>query len=164
LGAQSRGQQLDSTLQFFAPLVGPIWVGQYVESPEEAHIQHIVQWQAMLGGKVVKKVKAVATLDFCEVSLHYWDPGNERVTFVSVTNRGQVATGSVRQDSGHMVLSGDRAVGASFVLSFAVLPDGRLQDRYFNVVDGSLKQGHLIEYSAESGEQARKALECEIKQ
>jgi hypothetical protein len=138
------------------------WIGRYVDSPKEAHIQHVVRWHAMLSGKVVKKVKAVAALDFCEVSLYYWDARDDQVAFVSLTNRGQVAHGSVKPDSGHIVLSGSRATGAPFVLSFAMLADGTLQDRFFNVIDGSLRLGHLIQYTTDSGEAVGSALGCEF--
>ncbi len=83
---------------------------------------------------------------------------------MSLTNRGQLAYGSVKPDSGYIVLSGSRATAGPFVSSFAVLPDGLLQDRFFNVIDGDLQQGHLIEYRADSGEGAGEALGCEFKQ
>jgi hypothetical protein len=162
LCSEAQAQQADSTLRLFAPLMGRTWAGRYADSPEESHIQHVVRWQAMLGGRVVKKVKAVAALDFCQVSFYYWDARDDQVAFVSLTNRGQVAHGSVKSDSGHVVLSGSRATGAPFMLSFRVLADGTLQDRFFNVTDGNLRQGHLIEYMADSSEAVGRALECEV--
>ena len=161
---EAQPQELDSTLQFLAPLLGQTWVGHYVESPEDAHLQHVVRWQAILGGKVVKKVKAVAAIDFCEVSLYYWDAEVSQVSFMSLTNRGQQTHGTVRLDDGRIVMSGDRPDGRSFVLSFEILADGRLRDKFFNVIEGDLQQGHLIEYTPKPGAEYNEALRCEYEQ
>jgi hypothetical protein len=161
---EAQPQELDSALQFLAPLLDQTWVGHYVDSPEDAHLQHVVRWQAILGGKAVKKVKAVAAVDFCEVSLYYWDAEVSQVSFMSLTNRGQQTHGTVRLDDGRIVMNGDRPDGRPFVLSFEILADGRLRDKFFNVIEGDLQQGHLIEYTPESGEEYEEALRCEYEQ
>ena len=161
---EAQPQELDSTLQYLAPLLGQTWVGHYVDSPEDAHLEHIVRWEAILDGKVVKKVKAVPAVDFCEVSLYYWDTEAEQVSLMSLTNRGQHTHGTVRLDDARIVMNGDRPDGRSFVLSFEILADGRLRDKFFNVIEGDLQQGHLIEYTAEAGREFDEALQCESKQ
>jgi hypothetical protein len=83
---------------------------------------------------------------------------------MSLTNRGQQTHGTVRLDDGRIVMNGDRPDGRPFVLSFEILADGRLRDKFFNVIEGDLQQGHLIEYTPESGEEYEEALRCEYEQ
>ena len=145
------GQELDSRLEFLAPLVGLDWVGHFVGSADST-LTHRVRWETILDGRAVKRVKTVPQAGFATEGDYFWDWAQSRVAFVSVSNRGQVTHGTVSTDEGRIVCRGawENADGRhEFALTLEILPDGRLQDRYYNVMNGERHPGHLIEYAAE---------------
>jgi hypothetical protein len=146
-----QGQDLDPRLEFLAPLIGTDWVGHFVGSADST-LTHRVRWEAILDGRAVRRVKTVPQAGFATEGYYFWDWERGQVTFVSVSNRGQVTHGIVSTDEGRIVLRGvwrDGEGPHEFVLTLEVLADGRLRDRYENVIDGKRTPGHLIEYSAE---------------
>ncbi|UCC71378.1 MAG: hypothetical protein JSV86_13400 [Gemmatimonadota bacterium] len=148
---RAQAQELDANLSFLKPLLGTTWVGRYVPSDED-DVTHVVHWEAILSGKAVRKTKRVPELNFAEENLYYWDWEENAVVFAGVTNRGQVLRGTIYKEEGLIVLRGawtDDETSHEFALTLEVLPDGRLQDKYYNIVDGAWQQGHLIDYRRE---------------
>jgi hypothetical protein len=144
-------QELGGRLEFLAPLLDKDWVGRFVGSSDST-LTHHARWTAIMDGRAVKRVKTVPQAGFADEGYYYWDWERGEVAFISVSNRGQVTQGTVSTDEGHIILRGvwrDDEGPHEFVLTLEVLPDGRLQDRYDNVVDGKRTPGHRIEYSAE---------------
>lgn len=149
--SEGQGQELDSRLKFLAPLVGRDWVGHFVGSADST-LTHRVRWEAILDGRAVKRVKTVPQANFTDEGYYFWDWEHSQVAFVSLSNRGQVTHGTVSADEVRIVCRGkweDADGQHEFALTLEVLPDGRLRDRYENVIDGKRTPGHLIEYSAE---------------
>lgn len=145
-----QSQELDSRLEFLAPLVDKEWVGHFVGSSDST-LTHNARWTAILDGQAVRRVKTVPQAGFTDEGYYFWDWERGHVAFISVSNRGQVTRGTVSTDAGRIVLRGvwqDGEGPHEFVLTLEVLPDGRLQDRYDNVINGERRPGHLIEYSA----------------
>jgi hypothetical protein len=148
--SEVRGQALDARLEFLAPLIGADWVGHFVGS--DSTLTHRVRWEAIVGGQAVKRAKTVPEAGFATEGYYFWDWERGQVAFISVSNRGQVTRGVVSSDEGRIVLRGswwDSDGPHEFVLTLEVLPDGRLRDRYENVINGKRTPGHLNEYSAE---------------
>lgn len=148
--SDARGQELDARLEFLAPLINRTWVGHFV-GPADSTLTHRVRWEPILDGKAVRRTKLVPEASFADDGYYFWDWEAGQVAFLSVGNRGQVTRGFVVREEGRVVLRGawrdDRSVH-EFALTLEVLPDGKLEDRYYGVANGEWTPGHLIIYSA----------------
>ncbi len=76
----------------FEPLLG-MWEGGFVDPPVEGPI-HEVKWEAILGGKAVRRIKTVSG-DPLQVSLYFKDPQREEVEFLTLSSLGHVSRGVV---------------------------------------------------------------------
>ena len=144
------GQELDGRLEFLAPIINRTWVGHFVGSADST-LTHRVRWEPILDGKAVRRTKSVPEAGFADDGYYFWDWEAGQVAFISVGNRGQVTRGFVASEEGRAVLRGawrDANGIHEFALTLKVLPDGKLEDRYYRVANGEWTQGHLIIYSA----------------
>ena len=142
--------KLSDHLAFLQPLIGKAWLGHY-DNPEDAHFDHHIVWDPILEGQAVRATKEVPELNFTMETTYYWDPKKEEVNFLSVTNRGQLSSGIVYGTEGRIILLGtniEASGNREFKLSFEVLADGTLEDRFFLKINEKWKQRHLIQYSA----------------
>jgi hypothetical protein len=144
---------LSEHLQFFEPLLGRKWIGHYTDE-ETAHFEHAVRWESAYGGNVVRMVKRVDELDFAMETLYYWEPDSSRVTYVTVTNRGQVSTGTAAARGDTILLLGEDITAdgrAPYRYTFFVSDDGSLEDRFFRPAGEGWTERHLIRYEVVSG-------------
>ena len=93
LPASADAGALSDHLLFLSPLVAREWVGHYTDE-ETAHFIHALRWESVFGGNVVRMTKQVEELDFAMETLYYWNADSAHVAYVTVTNRGQVSTGT----------------------------------------------------------------------
>lgn len=144
-------QDWDEHLLPFRALTGKAWTGHFVGSSDSTLV-HVVDWQSILGAKVVKSKKEVASLDFTMETYYFWDWEKEKVSFLQLTSRGIFSRGTVAFDEDKITLLGVgvRPNGvAEFKQTFAVRADGALEDLFYSKEDGRWRQGHLIEYTRE---------------
>jgi hypothetical protein len=142
---------LDHHLSILKPLIDRDWVGHYVGSAD-SNLTHMIHWEMILDGKAVKKTKSVPDADFVGETFFYWDESKGAVAFLSLNNRGRVSWGVLGESLGRVVEHGIHVVKGDtteYKISFEVLPDGRLRDVFERMVDGSWRQGHVIEYEAQ---------------
>lgn len=143
-------QELDARLEFLAPLINRTWIGHFVGSADST-LTHRVRWDAILDGQAVRRTKFVPEVGFADDGYYFWDWETGQVAFLSVGNRGQVTRGFVVSEEGRVVLRGtwrDAHGVHDFALTLEIMPDGRLEDRYYNIANGERTAGHLIVYSA----------------
>lgn len=142
-------EEIDEHLLMLAPLVGDKWVGHFVNSPDSGLV-HVVQWEPILDGKVIKSTKEVATLDFAMETYYFWDWQEERMSFLQLTSRGVFSRGTVAFEEGKITLSGTGVRPKSvseFRQTFEIQADGTLQDYFYRKENGEWRAGHLIEYT-----------------
>ncbi len=148
-GSNVSGEEASDPLGFLSDLTGRVWLGHY-SNPEDAHYNHVVRWSAALDGKAVRVEKKVSELNFEMETIFFWDPEIEKISFVSLTNRGQVSRGTAAKEDGTLVLLGaSKAEGDSrdFKMSYCLMPDGTLEDRFFIKKGEEWQQRHLIRYN-----------------
>lgn len=134
-------------VELFRPLLGR-WEGGFVDPPVEGPV-HVVEFEAMLGGTAVRRVKWVSSDDPLQESLYFKDPRGATVRFLTLSSLGYVSRGRVSREGDRIVVEGTQVGPDSSDLvrvTFEITPDGTLQDRFFGLVDGVWTQRHLIEY------------------
>jgi len=142
---------LDEHLLLLQPLMGKTWIGHY-DGPSDSELEHAIHWAPILGGKVVKSTKQVASLDFSMETFYFWDWEKEAVSFLRLTSRGIFSRGTVSVDEGGVTLlgMGIRPNGVSeFKQTFVIRAGGTLEDYFYRKEDGRWEQGHLIKYARE---------------
>ena len=142
----------EDPLSIFKPIAGKVWLGHYDDS-ETSHFNHLMKWTPILEGKAIRARKEVPELDFSMETLFYWDPGEKKIRYVSLTNRGQLSEGVVSREDGAIVMVGmSREAGGNreYKMTVKLLKDGSVEDRFFLKRDGQWHQGHLIKYSITS--------------
>lgn len=141
---------LSEHLAFFDPLVQGEWVGHYSDE-ETAHFEHVVRWESVHDGHVVRMVKKVDELDFAMETLYYWDPDVTCVSYVTVTNRGQVSTGRAAAEGDTIELLGHDLTPdgqVDYRYTFYVKDDGVLEDRFYRPDGDRWEERHLILYES----------------
>ena len=109
----------------------------------------MISWEPILDGTAVRCTKQVPALDFKMETTYYWDSASNSIVFVSLTNRGQMSSGTVHSDDDRFVLlrsDGETDAVRDSKYTFEVRPDGVLEDRFFLDKGQGWTQGHLIEY------------------
>jgi hypothetical protein len=146
MSAAAQGQEPGENLEFMHRLLGKTWVGHY-SNPEDAHYVHVMEWAPVLGGSSIRLSKRVDELAFEMETTYYWDPLEQQVAFVSLTNRGQLSEGVVKAEDGAVVLYGDMIEEGgtrAFKTTYSLQEDGSLEDRFFLKTGDQWKQRHLI--------------------
>jgi hypothetical protein len=142
-------QELDEHLLLLEPLTGVTWVGHFVESPDSGLI-HVVRWEPVLNGAVIRSTKEVTTLNFRMETLYFWDWEKEEISFLQLTSRGFFSRGTVAIVEDKMTLSG-RSIRPNSVVefkqTFEIRPDRTLHDYFYHRADGEWKLGHRIVYT-----------------
>jgi hypothetical protein len=142
-------QVVDEHLLLLEPLTGVTWVGHFVESPDSGLI-HVVRWEPVLNGAVIRSTKEVTTLNFRMQTLYFWDWETEEISFLQLTSRGILSRGTVAIAEDKMTLSG-RSIRPNSVVefkqTFEIRPDGTLHDYFYQRADGELELGHRIVYT-----------------
>jgi hypothetical protein len=142
-------RKLDSRFDFLEPVIGKRWTGRYVPTEPDEQFDHVISWESILDGRAARCTKTVAALDFEMETTYYRNPASDSIVFVSLTNRGQMSSGTVDSEDGRFVLlgsDGGAAAARDSKQTFEVRPDGVLQDRFFLDEGQGWTQGHLIEY------------------
>lgn len=142
------GQEPVDILSMFRPLIGRTWAGHFVGS-SDSELKHVIRWEKILNGSVVKSTKTVAALDFQMETYFYWDWEKEHIAFLQLTSRGIFSRGTAGFINGKIELSGTgiKPNGVSeFKQTFEIKSDGSLKDYYYRKENGEWLQGHLIEY------------------
>ena len=142
---------LSEHLQFLRPLVGRAWVGHYADA-ETAHFVHVLKWESVHGGSSLRMIKKVEELDFAMETLYYWDAHSSNVAYVTVTNRGQVSTGTaVAQGDTIQLLGQDLTAEGQmgYRYTFYVTDEGILEDRFYRPAGDGWEERHLIRYELE---------------
>jgi hypothetical protein len=146
-------QEFDEHLLMLRPLAGETWVGHFVNSSDSGLV-HVIRWEPILNGKVVKSTKEVAALDFTMETYYFWDWEKENISFLQLTSRGIFSRGTVTLDEAKITLSGRgiRSKSVSgFKQTFEIQSDGKLQDCFYRKNNDEWVQGHLIEYAKRGG-------------
>jgi hypothetical protein len=141
-------QELNEHLQMLRPLTGVTWVGHFTESSDSGLV-HIVRWESVLNGAVVRSTKEVTALNFRMETLYFWDWEKETISFLQLTSRGIFSRGTVEFAEDKATLSGriTRPNGVSeFKQTFKIQPDGTLHDYFYRKEDGQWVRGHFIVY------------------
>jgi hypothetical protein len=141
-----RAQEISPEMDMFRPFLGATWAGHFSD-PQNAHFTHVVEWEPVLEGRCVRLTKHVDELSFRMEILYYWDPGEQHVAFLSLTNRGQLSKGVAEQEGGLVVLYGEsitKEARTPFKQSFEVREDGVLEDRFYGKPGGEWQERHLI--------------------
>jgi len=142
-------QEVDEHLLLLEPLTGVTWVGHFVESPDSGLV-HVVRWDPVLNGAVIRSTKEVTTLSFRMETLYFWDWEEEEISFLQLTSRGIFSRGTVAIAEDKVTLSG-RSVRpnsvSEFRQTFEIRPDGTLHDYFYRKDDGEWKLGHRIVYT-----------------
>ncbi len=146
-------ETLAPELEFLRPLLGPPRVGSYIDSAP-GELEMTVQWEVAHGGHVVRFTKSVPEAAFTSETLYYWDMVDGRVVFVSVSSRGIMSRGEVREERGSIVLVGvetwaDQDI--EFRLTFTALPGRTIRDVYERFEGEDFVPGHVIEYRLQPG-------------
>jgi len=151
---------LSEHLRFLEPLIGQEWVGHYTDE-EAAHFIQELRWESICGGHVVRLSKEVEELDFTMETLYYWNADSSHVAYVTVTNRGQVSTGTVAALGDTIELLGQDLTAEgqmAYRYTFCIVGDGVLEDRFYRPTGDGWEERHLIRYelrsSTESAEPA----------
>jgi hypothetical protein len=142
-------QELDEHLLMLQPLTGFTWGGHFVESSDSGLV-HVVRWEPILNGNVIRSTKEVTALNFRMETLYYWDWEKETISFLQLTSRGIFSRGTVALAENRITLLGRgiRPDGISeFKQTFEIRPDGTLQDCFYRRDDGEWVQGHQIVYT-----------------
>jgi hypothetical protein len=79
-------QELDEHLLLLKPLTGVTWLGHFVESPDSGLV-HVVRWEPILDGAVIRSTKEVTTLNFRMETLYFWDWEKEEISFLQLTSK-----------------------------------------------------------------------------
>lgn len=146
---QSVTRELDPRFDFLEPVIGKRWTGRYIPAEPDEHFDHRISWEPILDGTAVRCRKQVAALDFEMETTYYWDATSNSIVFVSLTNRGQMSSGTVQSEGDRFVLLGSGGTAdavRNFKHTFEVRPDGVLHDRFFLDEGQRWMQGHLVEY------------------
>jgi hypothetical protein len=142
-------QELDEHLLLLEPFARYTWVGHFVESPDSGLV-HVVRWEPVLNGAVIKSTKEVTTLNFRMETLCFWDWEKGEISFLQLTSRGIFSRGTVAIAEDKMTLTGRsiRPDGAvEFKQTFEIRPDGTVHDYFYQRDDGEWKLGHRIVYT-----------------
>jgi len=141
-------------LELLRPLLGPPRVGSYIDSAP-GELEMTVQWEPVHDGNAVRFTKTVPEADFSMETLYYWSQLEDRIGFLTISNRGSIARGDVRRDEdGSIVLSGLEASvdhETEFRTTFTVLPDGTVRDVFERFEERRFVRGHVIEYRLHGG-------------
>ncbi len=132
----------------FEPFLNRTWVGHFVDSPD-SNLTHILRWESILDGQAIRKIKEVPEVDFSMEALVYIDPESGDLAYLSVNSRGGVAQGTFTVEDGVLVQHGTQRHAAGVIATkytFAILPDGRLEDLFLHETAGPWRQGHKIHY------------------
>ena len=142
-------QELDEHLLLLEPLTGVTWVGHFVESSDSGLV-HLVRWESVLNGAVIRSTKEVRSLNFRMETLYFWDWEKETISFLQLTSRGIFSRGSVAFAENKITLSG-RSIRpnsvSEFKQTFEIRPDGTLHDYFYHRDTGEWKLGHRIVYT-----------------
>jgi len=147
------GQELDEHLHVLRPFTEMTWVGHYVESSDSGLV-HVVRWEPILNGSVIRSTKEVTALSFRMETLYFWDWEKETIAFLQLTNRGTFSRGTAELVENRVTLFG-RGIQpnsvSEFKQTFEIQPDGTLHDHFYRREDGEWVQGHKIVYTGEKG-------------
>ena len=141
-------RELSEHLRFLEPLLDREWVGHYTDE-ETAHFIHVLRWELVHGGHVVRMTKQVEELGFAVETLYYWDPDSSNVAYVTVTNRGQVSTGTAVAQGDTIELLGQDLTAdgqVAYRYAFYITGDGILEDRFSRRTGDGWEERHLIRY------------------
>ena len=144
-------QELDEHLLLLEPLTGITWVGRFVESPDSGLV-HVVRWEPVLNGAVIRSIKEVTTLNFEMETLYFWDWEREEISFLQLTSRGIFSRGTIETAEDKITLTGVSVRPNSvteFKQTFEIRPDGTLHDYFYRKDDGEWRLGHRIVYTSQ---------------
>jgi len=136
--------EVDDHLAVLQHLVGKTWTGKLDEIELTKRIEPI------LGAMALRERTEAPALDYSDETIFYWDPEKEEIALFKVTSRGHVIRGTVRVESGLVVLEGEavRPDGtARYRRTFDLKADGTLVDLYYNLEGQEWIEAHHIEYT-----------------
>ncbi len=154
LAVFAMGQQLVAPLAAFEPLVGTSWIGRFTSSPAPP-FDHLIEWEAILDGQVIRWSKRVEAVGFAMETFFYWDRELEAVAFTQLTSNGIHGKGVAEIEDGMIVLVGVAMQtwgSVEFRQTFEFMPDGTLEDRYYSRAGMSWSPEHVIVYQTTSEE------------
>ena len=148
VAAGAAAQEPIDEMAIFEPLLGSAWAGRFQDS-SAPQVDHVVEWNTILDGQVVRWSKRVDALGFEMETTFYWDRELAVVTFVQLASSGVHGQGTAWMEEGRLVLSGvsGQTSGAvEFRQTFEILADGTLEDRYFRRAGDAWAPQHVIVY------------------
>jgi len=144
----SMAQELVDELAMFEPLVGTAWSRRF-QDHWVTQSEHVIEWEATVGGQVVRWSKRVEELGFSMETFFYWDSAAGRVAFVQFASNGNHGEGVVETEGRVLVLIGTSKRGSTsmeFKQTFEIVEDGTLEDRYFSRAGDGWAAEHVIVY------------------
>ncbi len=141
-------QELAEPLAPFGALLGTSWVGRFTSSPAPP-FDHLIEWKAILDGRVVQWTKRVEAVDFSMETFFYWDAELGAVAFTQLTSNGVHGKGVVEFENGVVVLVGVAMQTwglVEFRQTFEIMEDGTLEDRYYTRHGSEWSPEHVIVY------------------
>ena len=153
LAAAAASRELAEPLTAFEALVGASWIGRFTSSPAP-QFDHLIEWEAILGGQVVQWTKRVDAVDFSMETFFYWDTELGAVAFTQLTSNGIHGKGVVEFEDGLIALVGVAMQSwglVEFRQTFEIMSDGTLEDRYYSRVGTNWSPEHVIVYSLRPG-------------
>lgn len=149
MAVASLAQELIDDPAIFEPLVGTTWSGRF-QDHRVTQAEHVIEWNAILGGQVVRWSKRVEELGFSMETFFYWDSAIGTLAFVQFASNGNHGEGVVEMEDRTLVLIGismHAAGSMGFKQTFEIMEDGALEDRYFRRAEDGWAPQHVIIYS-----------------
>ena len=135
-------------LAVFEPFANSTWVGRF-QDPRAPRVDHVIEWNAILDGQVVRWTKYVEALGFSMETTFYWDWEIAAVSFVQLASNGSHAQGVAMAEGDRLVLLGVSAQplgSVEFRQTFEIMADETLEDRYYRRAGEGWAPQHVIVY------------------
>lgn len=113
-------------------------------------VETSMRFEVALDGVAVRRITAARAIGYSDETLIYWDPHKEEFAFFEVTNRGHIARGVVVAEQ-HVYTFRGQYIKPEGITEFrntlTLLPDGGVQDEWYNLRDGAWELGHSVRCS-----------------
>jgi hypothetical protein len=147
--AAQAGTALNENLKFLAPMLHKNWAGD-MKSPDGKQTFKVgISCEPIWNGEVIKYSRSNPERNTFSEGYFYWDVGEKKIIFLSVSNRGGAMKADVSKEDGKISLKGSTTIQNrtfDFRNTFEFTADGNMVDRWFQNASGSWQPGHVIEF------------------
>ena len=147
--AAQDGTALNENLKILEPLLHKNWAGDMKSPDGKRTFKVSLSCEPIWNGEVIKYSRSNPDRNTFSEGYFYWDVNEEKITFLSVSNRGGAMKADVSKEDGKISLKGSTTIQNrtfDYRNTFEFTSDGKMIDRWFQNASGSWQSGHVIEF------------------